>query len=30
LLGEPQFAEQQVQLADMLPVDLAAIGRRET
>lgn len=29
VLSEPQYAEQQVQLADMLAVDLPAIGRRD-
>ncbi len=29
LLSEPQYAEQQAQLADLLAVDLPAIGRRE-
>jgi ArsR family metal-binding transcriptional regulator len=28
-LSEPQFAEQQAQLADLLAADLPAIGRRE-
>ncbi len=29
VLSEPQYAEQQAQLAEMLAVDLPAIGRRE-
>jgi ArsR family metal-binding transcriptional regulator len=30
VLSEPQFVEQQAHLADLLTVDLPAIGRRET
>lgn len=29
VLNEPQYAEQQAHLADLLAVDLPAIGRRE-